>query len=167
MKGTKSLPLLKYWNLSFHFCTFLCFWKIGTLFFPLRILKIILHNMNFHALFNFAHETIPYYNTLSFLICCLSAVDRPKWCEVLSRHCWHPVWFYHMCLRWTVWFSFAFVHICIQMTSLIFASVFICPCPYQKQFCETNDIKRRYRIILISTESTELIEALRVIKTKD
>lgn len=53
------------------------------------------------------------------------------------------------------------------MTRLIFASVFICPCPYQKRLCETNDIKRRYRIILISTESTELIGALRVIKTKD
>lgn len=29
-------------------------------------------------------------------------------CEVLSWHCWHPVWFYHMCLGWNVcWFSFA------------------------------------------------------------
>lgn len=31
-KGAKPLPLLKYWNLAFNFCTFLCFQDFGTLF---------------------------------------------------------------------------------------------------------------------------------------
>lgn len=35
-----------------------------------------------------------------------------------SLSCWHPVWFYHMCLRWIAWFFFLLCAVCIQIKLL-------------------------------------------------
>lgn len=57
----------------------------------------------------------------------------------LSWRRWHPVWFYHMCLRWNFWFLFALYIYVYKWLIRSFASVFICSCPHQQRLCETND----------------------------
>lgn len=137
-------PLLPLNADTFNFCTFLCFCKILEHFHVIYVSLWILiwkfiSTQTFMHLFclNFAHETITYYSTLSFLICCLLYCWlTQRWmCEVLS--CWHPVWFYHMCLGWNVWFSLA-LYMYAYKSHHCFCFHMFTPLS-EKRLCETND----------------------------
>lgn len=145
LSSVKKNTILKCWNLAFIFCTFLCFQDLGTLFVhfvSLRIfdLKIyfthelsctyfleILHMKPFpitvHCLFSFA----------AFLL--LIDPKRDMWSPELTLQISSLILPHVPGMKSLIFICF--VHICIQMTSLI------CFCFHmfmsRKRLCETND----------------------------
>lgn len=120
-KGTNSLPLI-ITKSSFQFLHFSLFSKhfFGVMFHSGFCL--ILHNLNFHALFILHMQLFHLTTHCVFLICCLSAVDWPKeghvksWVDIAdirsdsTTRAWDETYDFHLLCTYTV---------CIQMTSLI------------------------------------------------
>lgn len=149
-KGAKPLPLLKYWNLAFHFCTFLCFQDFGTIFdrsqdFDLEI--YFTHERSctyFLSVLHMKPFPVTVHCLLSF-VAFLLLVDpkRDMWTPESTLLTFGLILPHVPGMKHLIFICF--VHICIQISSLsCFFSIPSCP-------CQKNTEKWCYRIILIST----------------
>lgn len=130
---------LKCWSLAFNFCTFICFHPFCFDVMFHSGFWVILHNTNFHALLILHMRPFHITTHCPFSFAAFLIVNRPKEGHVKSwvDIAWHPVWFYHMCLRWNVWFSFALY---IYVYKWLVWSLFLFPYVHVLiGLCERND----------------------------
>lgn len=143
MKGVKSLPLEKK-KKSLHFWFFKRLGNFITLCFTQDF------DLTFHAFMSkcckWNHSHVHY--VLLFLPFYSWSTQRGT-CEVLGWSHWHPVWFYHMCLRWNLWF-FLYIYVYKLLIWSFFSCVHI--------LAGKDWYKNDNRIILISI-AVEMIGA--------
>lgn len=159
---------LKCWSLAFNFCTFICFHPFCFDVMFHSGFWVILHNTNFHALLILHMRPFHITTHCPFSFAAFLIVNRPKEGHVKSwvDIAWHPVWFYHMCLRWNVWFSFAlYIYVYKWLVWSLFLFSYVHVLIGNDDFVKEMTHQWCYRIIPIST-AAELIGALRVMKTK-